>query len=353
MTARVRRPGRVFMKRAEAMPQSDDFHQRIRALEALPPGQFVYAIELFEVDEPVTTVSEKFELLATEDLQDAELVKVEIYVNVAASAGTVQVQLVKELEAGGEVDMLSTPISIDAGELNSKTASVAYAIDTANSTVAWGDHVHVEILNGADAVGLGLVAWFLPGQESRITIRGLQGPPGGVNVWTGEWDPGTTYSTGDSVSHNGSSYVAIQPSTNVEPGVTPGWEDFWQILSAAKATSALQFTINGNGRVIDVGRKQPMEVPFDCTIDEVVMLADFAGNAVVDVWKTNFAGYSGITSGDSITAASPPTIVADDQSLDTVLSGWDTSLLQGDILVFNVVSCSLITLMTISLKVLR
>ena len=64
-------------------------------------------------------------------------------------------------------------------------------------------------------------------------VEGEQGPPGGIVDWEGEWSSSTSYVADDAVSHNGSSYVAIASSTNVEPGVTAGWETKWMVLAEA------------------------------------------------------------------------------------------------------------------------
>lgn len=50
----------------------------------------------------------------------------------------------------------------------------------------------------------------------------------------GEYNAGTTYSTGDSVSYNGSSYVALQETTGNPPTNTT----YWQLIAAKGDTGA-------------------------------------------------------------------------------------------------------------------
>ncbi|GAI37997.1 unnamed protein product [marine sediment metagenome] len=82
------------------------------------------------------------------------------------------------------------------------------------------------------------------------------------------------------------------------------------------------------------------------------MEADQTGSIVVDIWKDTYANFPP-TDADSITASAPPTISTAQKSQDSTLAGWTTSIAAGDILAFNVDSCTTITRVTISLKVAK
>lgn len=113
---------------------------------------------------------------------------------------------------------------------------------------------------------------------------------------------------------------------------------------------SITFIIDGGGAVISTGVAGDLEIPFACTINQAVLLADQTGSVVVDVWKRAYASYPPTVS-QSITSATPPTISASNKSLDSTLSGWTTSISAGDTLRFNVNSVSSITRVTLSLKV--
>ncbi|CAN1721189.1 protein of unknown function [Hyphomicrobium sp. 1Nfss2.1] len=49
-------------------------------------------------------------------------------------------------------------------------------------------------------------------------------------TWSGG-SPPTEYEQNVIVSHDGASYFSIQPHSGIEPGVDPGWEDYWQLIS--------------------------------------------------------------------------------------------------------------------------
>jgi hypothetical protein len=324
-----------------------------------PDGVAQYEIKVFFDDEIVVTGDGRFWWPIPEDLDEGEIIKVAAGVSTESSSGSIQIQL-RHFTADGtndNGDILSTKINIDSGDMNSRTAATQPVISGLTWPVSTGDWLRCDVDNagGGDAMGLVLLVTIAPTFLGSVLVEGSQGPPGGVTSWTGQWATSTGYTTGQSVSNNGSSYVAVVDHTSgaaSEPGVGANWEDFWQLLSEHAQSSSIECVINGNGRVIDVGPKAYIEVPFDCTLYEVVALADFPGSAQVDIWKDTYANYPPINA-DSITGASPVSLVAANKSQDSTLAGWTTTFVANDILAFNVDSCSQITILTISLKVLR
>jgi hypothetical protein len=107
-------------------------------------------------------------------------------------------------------------------------------------------------------------------------------------------------------------------------------------------------TIDGGGSAITTGVKGYSAIPVTGTIVRARMMADQSGSAVIDVWKDTFANYPP-TNADSITAAAPPTLSAQDHSDDTTLTGWTTAVTAGDVLGFNVDSAATITRLTLEL----
>lgn len=59
---------------------------------------------------------------------------------------------------------------------------------------------------------------------------GAAGVPG--LTWRGAWSILTHYVAGDAVSSAGSSYICILAAFEIEPGVTLGWETYWDVLAA-------------------------------------------------------------------------------------------------------------------------
>ena len=117
-------------------------------------------------------------------------------------------------------------------------------------------------------------------------------------------------------------------------------------------TASITFIIDDGGSVIATGIKGDLEIPFGCTIQAVILLADQTGSIVIDIWKDTYAAYPP-TIADTITASAKPTLSSAAKSQDSNLTGWTTSISAGQILRFNVSSASAVTRVTLSLKVLK
>ena len=115
-------------------------------------------------------------------------------------------------------------------------------------------------------------------------------------------------------------------------------------------SSAIQFTMDGGGASIPSGYKGSMELPFNCAIVRSTLLADVAGNFVMDIKKVAYAGYPTAT---SIVGAAFPTLTAAQKSQDTTLTGWTTALSKGDVLEFYVTGTPTVNNVTLSLLVTR
>lgn len=111
-------------------------------------------------------------------------------------------------------------------------------------------------------------------------------------------------------------------------------------------------TFDGGGAAIVAGSQAEVVVPYDCTITKATLLADQIGSIVIDVWKDTYTNYPPNIS-DSITAAAAPTISGAVKSQDSTLTGWTTAITAGDVVKFNVYSCSVIERATILLEVTK
>lgn len=122
-------------------------------------------------------------------------------------------------------------------------------------------------------------------------------------------------------------------------------------IATAASGTAVGYTIDGGGAVITTGVAGPgLVVPCNCTINSVTLIADVSGSAVIDILKSTYAGFPPVS---SICASAKPTLSSAQKSQDTTLTGWTTSVSAGDILYFNVNSCSTITAVTVALRVTR
>ena len=84
------------------------------------------------------------------DLDGSRLRRVEAYTKTAGTGVTVQVRNI----TNGDVDMLTTPCTINTGEKTSLTAATPAVIDETNNLLAAGDEIAVDVDVGS---GSGLV----------------------------------------------------------------------------------------------------------------------------------------------------------------------------------------------------
>jgi hypothetical protein len=115
---------------------------------------------------------------------------------------------------------------------------------------------------------------------------------------------------------------------------------------------ALNYIIGDGINSIEVGLKGFLEIPFAATIKQWTLMADQAGDIVIDIWKDTYANFPP-TDADTITGANEPSLSAAQKAQDSTLTGWTTSISAGDILAFNVDSAATVTQVTLALKMVR
>lgn len=116
------------------------------------------------------------------------------------------------------------------------------------------------------------------------------------------------------------------------------------------SNSAIEYVIDGGDLEITTGIKAQLEIPFDCTITDVVLIGDVVGSIVIDLKRSTYAGFPTTV---SIAASAKPTLSSSQKSNDSTLTGWNTALTAGDILEYVVDSASTVTRVLVSLKVDR
>jgi len=115
--------------------------------------------------------------------------------------------------------------------------------------------------------------------------------------------------------------------------------------------ASIAIIIDGGGAEIAVGVHADLEIPFDCTVTAVTLLADQVGSIVVDIWKDTYANYPP-TNADTITAAAPPTIGAANKA-QSGIAGWTVAFAKGETLRYNVDSVTDIERVLVHLQVTK
>lgn len=107
---------------------------------------------------------------------------------------------------------------------------------------------------------------------------------------------------------------------------------------------------DGLGSPLVTGIWGDVPVHFDGVILEWRLIAQQVGDLQVDIWKTDYAGFPP-TVADAITGTDKPLLSAAQKNDDTLLTGWTTSIVVGDVLRFNIDSASVITKATLTLTI--
>ncbi len=179
----------------------------------------------------------------------------------------------------------------------------------------------------------------------------------------------STFSLGDFLYASGANILSkltgnstatkkfLSMTSSVPAWAQPDFTDLTGSATLAQLPSALPIgavgiTIDGGGSALTTGLKGFITVPYACTIQSATLLADQSGSVVVNVYKKAYASFPPAV-GDKITASAPPTITTAQKAQDTTLTGWTTAIVAGDVLAFNVDSCTTITRATLILKVTK
>ena len=135
-----------------------------------------------------------------------------------------------------------------------------------------------------------------------------------------------------------------------------GDKDVHLVVNQAALTklnvASIGCVFDGGGSAIAVDSYVDVSIPYACTINSNVMLADQSGSIVIDVRKDTYTNFPP-AGADSICASAKPTISGAAKSTDTTLTGWSTTITAGDTIRFYVESCTTITKCTLVLKVTK
>lgn len=257
--------------------------------------------------------------------------------------------------AGDFANSTGTPLVIDAA---AGTGGTLYYMDTAGT---------VQAISGGGGGAPSTASYITISLDAGLSAERTAAATSPITLSDGGANNPVTWAFDQTVALGNNARVAVRKNTGAVVGTRrrlnfiegnnvaltiadDAGDEEVDVTVAATTTRAVGVTFDGGGSPITALSKADVRVPYAGTITSVTMLADQSGSAVVDIWKDTYAAFPP-TVGDSITAAAKPTITADDQSVDTTLTGWTTAITANDCLRFNVDSCSTITRLTLILAV--
>lgn len=116
-------------------------------------------IKIMDDTTTLTTGDSKMIFVVSSDLNNMNLLTANAYITTASSSGIPTIQV--RNTSNSNVDMLSTPITIDANELTSYTATTGSVINVASDNVTTGNLIAIDVdTAGTGAKGLGVVLTF-------------------------------------------------------------------------------------------------------------------------------------------------------------------------------------------------
>lgn len=129
--------------------------------------------------------------------------------------------------------------------------------------------------------------------------------------------------------------------------------EYAEKLAILLKPSVINFIISNGTSAIATGiATGDIVLPCAGTITSVQLLANESGSIIIDIWKDAYANYPP-TVADTITASAKPTISSATKYTDSTLTGWTKTFSAGDILRFNVDSCTTIKSCTVIIKFTR
>jgi len=194
-------------------------------------------------------------------------------------------------------------------------------------------------------------------QYGNIVLDGLSGF-NGIGKTFSLTDKGVAYNP-----NNDQQLIVSKNNLLLEPGedyvisgdkiiftVAPAANDDTFIIALATAadlTRSVNFVIDSGSSPMLPGSKGKVTIDVSGVIESVKVLADQTGDIVLELSKSNFNAYPTFT---TITNNQRVQLTGQNKYFDDVLNNWDTTIVAGDILDFEVVSVNNIRRLLISLK---
>lgn len=119
-------------------------------------------------------------------------------------------------------------------------------------------------------------------------------------------------------------------------------------LPSTATERAIGITIDGAGSAITTGVKGYIVAAFSGTITGWDIVGSPEGSIVIDVWKS--AASTMPTVANTIAGTEKPTLSAAQINSDVALSTWTTAVTKGQVFGFRVDSASLVTRVTLTLR---
>jgi hypothetical protein len=119
------------------------------------------------------------------------------------------------------------------------------------------------------------------------------------------------------------------------------------LATTADLTRTINYVIDSGSIVMLAGNKGSVTLDVSGIIESLTILSDQQGNLTLDIKKSNYTNFPDFT---SIVGGVYPQLIDSRKIKDDDLNSWDTSIVAGDILTFDVIAVNNINRFLISLK---
>lgn len=119
------------------------------------------------------------------------------------------------------------------------------------------------------------------------------------------------------------------------------------LATTADLTRTINYVIDSGSISMIAGNKGSVTLDVSGVLESLVILSDQQGDLILDIKKSNYNNFPTFT---SIVGETYPQMSNSRKIRDDELNSWDTSIVSGDILTFDVISVSNINRFLISLK---
>ena len=124
-----------------------------------------------------------------------------------------------------------------------------------------------------------------------------------------------------------------------------------QATAAASRRRTVSVSFDGDSWPIEAPRlSNAIRLPVAGTLTKITLMADVAGAAVVDIWKAPLSGLPLTVANTIITTGTKPTISTAISMEDSTLTGYVTVFAPGDVIQFNLESCTTCTKLSLVLE---
>jgi hypothetical protein len=119
------------------------------------------------------------------------------------------------------------------------------------------------------------------------------------------------------------------------------------LATTADLTRTINFVIDSGSISMLLGNKGSVTLDVSGIIESLTILSDQQGDLILDIKKSNYINFPNFT---SIVGGIYPQMSNSQKIRDDILNNWDTSIIAGDILTFDVIAVNNINRFLVSLK---